>query len=98
MPPPIFFALPSPEKAMEHLEKTPQEDLLFLLAGETSWLNKERCKKVRAHLAHIRRLFAEGRQDCHGQLTSFTYLMTPMERSRLHANKGEDYCDKIKAE
>lgn len=74
------------ERAIEHSGDTPHLDPLFSLGGEITWLNEERIEKVRTHLAHIKRLFAEGRQDRHGQLVLLAHLMTPVERTRTNSS------------
>ena len=59
------------------------------LRSDTGWLDAEMLGKVRKHLQHIHRIFAEGRQSRVGSLYSLTHLLSPIERSRRNAG-----CDK----
>ncbi|MBC8328164.1 MAG: helix-turn-helix domain-containing protein [Planctomycetes bacterium] len=52
------------------------------LRSDTGWLDDEMFGKVRKHLLHIHRIFAEGRQSRVGSLYSLTHLLSPIERSR----------------
>ncbi len=75
----------SAERLIDERGVDVNEEELFSLGGETGWINEERTQKIRTHLAHIKRLLAEGRQDRDGQLVSFTHLLLPVERKRRNS-------------
>ncbi|RMH04964.1 MAG: ArsR family transcriptional regulator [Planctomycetota bacterium] len=52
------------------------------LRSDFGWLDAEGVEKVRKHLLHIHRIFAEGRQSRRGRLYSLTHLLAPIRRSR----------------
>ncbi len=60
-------------------------ELRLSLRSDTGWLDDEMLGKVRKHLQHIHRIFAEGRQSRVGSLYSLTHLLAPIARSRRHS-------------
>lgn len=70
-------------RATRLLEASGQPDEARLsLRADTGWLDEDQLGKVRKHLLHIHRLFAEGRQSRVGRLYSLTHLLSPIERPR----------------